>query len=209
MEVQTMKKCLTLMTVLLAGFVARTEPNKDFPKVDDTSFTEANGSRVIRLSADIAAAPEEVWRLITTAEGWKKFAVAYASVDLRVGGIIETSYDPKAKQGDPDNIKNQVVAYVPGRMLAIHCIQTPHNFEHKEEFFSTATVLEVVPAEKGKCRVLMTAAGYLPGAAYDDLFKHFRWGDAYTLEKLRATFEPGPSAASGQIVDANTPALKR
>ena len=192
------------LVLFLAVGGALAEPNKDYPKIDDTSSSEPNGNRVIRLSAEIAASPEQIWRALTTSEGWKSFAVAFASVDMQVGGIIETSYDPKAKPGDPDNIRNEIVAYVPGRILAIRCVQAPRNFEHKQEFFATSTLIEVVPLKKRKTRVVLTAAGYRPGEAYDALFKKFRWGDAYTLDKLRTRFEPG-----GRRVSSLSPTVSR
>jgi hypothetical protein len=55
-------------------------------------------------------------------------------------------------------------------------------------------VFEIVPAEKQMTRILVTAVGYRPGEAFDDLFKKFRWGDAYTLEKLRARYDKTPAA---------------
>jgi uncharacterized protein YndB with AHSA1/START domain len=190
-----MKLCLKFFLILLWAGQAAAEPNKDFPKVDDTSYTEANGDRVIRLATVAPSSAEEVWQTLTTNEGWKSFAVAFASMEMKVGGIIETSYNPKAQPGDPDNIKNEIVAYVPGRMIAIRCVQTPRNFKHKEEFFATSTVLEIVPMKRKQTRVILTAVGYRAGEAYDALFKHFRWGDAYTLNKLRLRFETGhPSA---------------
>jgi len=176
-----------LFMMLLANSFA--EPNKNYPTIEDTSYVETNGDRVIRLSVDVAASRDEIWRAFTTADGWKSFAVAFAEVEMKVGGIIETSYNPKAQVGDPDNIKNEIVAYIPGQMMAIRCVQAPRDFKHKQEFFSTSTVFEIVPAEKQMTRILVTAVGYRPGEAFDDLFKKFRWGDAYTLEKLRARFE--------------------
>jgi hypothetical protein len=183
---------LLILVVLIARLCA--EPNANFPKVEDTSGAEANGERIIRLAVNVAASTNEVWQTFCTAEGWKSYAVAFAAVDMRIGGIIETSYKPDAKLGGPDNIKNQIVAYIPGRMLAIRCVQAPPDFKHKEEFFSTATILEIAPRAGGS-RVTLTAVGYRPGEAYDDLFKHFRWGDAYTLDKLRERFETAATVA--------------
>jgi uncharacterized protein YndB with AHSA1/START domain len=189
-----MRNRIHLLFLLLSASQLLAEPAKDYPRVDDTSYTEPNGNRVIRLAIDIAAPAEDVWRAFTTAEGWKSFAVAFASVDMQVGGLIETSYNPKAQVGDPDNIKNEIVAYAPGRILAIRCVQAPRNFAHKQEFFGTSTLIEVVPLKKRKTQVVITAAGYRVGQAYDDLFKMFRWGNAYTLEKLRQSFEGAPPA---------------
>ncbi len=187
-----------ILAALAAALPVAAEPNKDYPKIDDTSSTEANGDRVIQLSVVVAASTNEVWRTLTTSEGWRSYAVAFAAVDMQVGGMIETSYNPKAQLGDPNNIKNQIQAYVPGRILAFRCVQAPQAFEHKNEFFATSTLLELIPESAGQTRVQLTAVGYRPGPAYDDLFPKFRWGDAYTLEKLRLHFAPdGPGAKDG------------
>lgn len=187
-----------MIPVLLLVARALAGANKDFPTVDDTSYTEPNGDRVIQLSILVPASTNDVWRAITTAEGWKSFAVSFANMELKVGGIIETSYNPKAAVGDPDNIKNEIVAYVPSRMLAIRCVQAPRNFEHRKEFFETSTVFELISLGVKETRVVLTAVGYRPGEAYDMLFKNFRWGDAFTLEKLRSRFSTGQSAAPAE-----------
>ena len=76
------------------------------------------------------------------------------------------------------------------------CVQTPRDFKHKEEFLSTATVLEITTADGGGSRVMITAVGYRRGEAYDELFQKFRWGDAYTLNKLLERFEQARPAGS-------------
>ena len=38
----------------------------------------------------------------------------------------------------------------------------------------------------------ITGVGYKPGAAYDLLFKHFAWGNAYSLMMLKNSFVKGP-----------------
>lgn len=196
-----MNRIVLKLTATLTAMQLGAAPNPDFPKVEDTSGPEPNGDQVIRLAVNVPAATKEVWTVLSTAEGWKSFAVPFAVMDFQVGGIIETSYNADAKLGDPNNIKNQIVAYVPGRMLAIRCVQTPREFKHKEEFLSTATVFEIAPVDGGGSRVMITAVGYRGGEAYDELFKFFRRGDAYTLNKLRERFE----GAQG-VARKNTPA---
>ena len=34
--------------------------------------------------------------------------------------------------------------------------------------------------------------GYKPGEPYDTLYKHFGWGNAYSLVKLKESFVKGP-----------------
>lgn len=162
-----------------------------FPDVMDGSFREADGSRVIRLSTRVSRPAAEIWTALSTTEGWRRWAVKAAWVDFRVGGIVETSYDPAATQGSPANIKNQIVAYVPGRMLAIRNVQAPPGFTHAEAFAQTATVIELHPLGAGETEVVLTHAGYRPEPAFDALYTMFLAGDAWTLQNLKTVLERG------------------
>ncbi|HYC74460.1 SRPBCC domain-containing protein [Brevundimonas sp.] len=154
----------------------------------DTSSVESNGHRIIQLSVEIPAPPSEVWSALTTSEGWRRLGVSFADVDFRTGGVIETGYAPGATAGSPGNIGNQIVAYVPGRMLAIRNVQAPPGFPHAAEFAQTATVMELDPLGEDRTRVTLTATGFAPGAAYDTLYGFFHQGNGQTLEMLRDSF---------------------
>ena len=156
--------------------------------VRDTSFVEPNGDRVLQLSTVVAAPPAEVWRALASADGWKRMGVQMAVVDFRVGGVIETNYRADARPGERGNIKNEIVAYVPERLLVIRNVQAPPGFAHAEEFGRTATVVELEPAGEGETRVRLSGVGFRPGAAYDDLYGKFKGGNAYTLAVLAKSF---------------------
>ena len=171
---------------------AQTPP--PFPAVTDASFVRPDGERIISMSTVIPVAPEAVWAALTTAEGWKAhMGVAQARVDLRIGGEIETSYSPETPLGSGATIINQVVAYVPERMLTIRNTQAPPGFAHAAEFARTVTVIELTPQNNGT-RVDLYGVGFVPGPAFDDLYQRFLIGDAYTLQILHDSL----SAAAGQ-----------
>lgn len=157
-------------------------------QLEDTSSVEPNGHRVIQLSIQIPAPPLAVWSVLTTSEGWRRLGVSFADVDFRTGGIIETGYAPDAASGATGNIQNQIVAYVPERMLAIRNVRAPPGFPHAAEFATTATVLELQPVGPDQTRVTLTATGFAPGPAYDTLYAFFRQGNGLTLEALRNSF---------------------
>ena len=156
--------------------------------LEDTSSVEANGHRIIQLSVEIPAPPSDVWSALTTSEGWRRLGVSFAQVDFRTGGMIETGYAPGATAGAVGNIRNQIVAYVPGRMLAIRNVQAPPGFPHAAEFAQTATVMELDPVGEGRTRVTLTATGFAPGPAFDTLHGFFLRGNGQTLETLRDSF---------------------
>jgi hypothetical protein len=165
---------------------------RDFKDVSNTSYTEPGGDRSIQLSIDVPASSHDAFTAFTTTEGFASWAVPMAKVELRIGGYIEASYDPSAKLGDPGNIKNQIVAYVPDRLLVIHNVQAPPGFADPELFQHTATVIEFLALDLRHTRVTITNLGYGSGDRFDTLYRHFEWGNAYTLQELKTRFEKGP-----------------
>lgn len=168
---------------------------RDYPGVSNTSFAEPNGDRSLQLSIDLNASPETVFALFTTGEGFASWAVPVAKVDLRIGGSIEASYDPKAAFGNPDNIVNRIEAYVPGRLLVIRNVQAPRSLPARELFGRTVTMLEFAPLSGGRTHLTLTNAGYGKDSGFDALYKHFEWGNAYTLDRLRQRIDSGKALA--------------
>jgi hypothetical protein len=164
----------------------------DFPNVRDESYTERNGSRVIKLKIAVNAPSSKIWNLLSNAEGWKSWAVPVAWVEFGVGGTIETSYSPTAVRGNPSNIKNLIVAYVPEQLLVLRNVQAPPDFKNAEEFAQTVTVISLRPTSKNSAQVELDAVGYLPTPAFDALLKMFRYGDSWTLQQLKHAAEVGP-----------------
>jgi uncharacterized protein YndB with AHSA1/START domain len=165
---------------------------REFKDVSNTSFTEPSGDRSIQLSIDVPASAHDSFTAFATSEGFASWAVPIAKVDFRIGGYIEASYDASAKPGDPGNIKNQIVAYVPDRLLVIHNIQAPPGFADPELFQRTVTMIEFIALDARHTRVTLTNAGYGSGDRFDTLYRHFEWGDAYTLQELKTRFTKGP-----------------
>jgi uncharacterized protein YndB with AHSA1/START domain len=165
---------------------------RDFKDVSNSSFVEPGGDRSLQLSVEVPATPHEVFTAFTTSEGFSSWAVPVAKIDFRIGGFIEASYDPHAKPGDPGNIRNEIVAYVPDRLLVIRNAQAPPGFADPELFRRTVTIIELVSLSPRLTQVTLTNAGYGAGERFDALYKNFEWGDAYTLEELRRRFETGP-----------------
>jgi uncharacterized protein YndB with AHSA1/START domain len=177
----------------LSASVRAAEPSwRDFKDVANTSYTEPSGERSIQLSIEVPASPHDAFTAFTTSTGFSSWAVPIAKVDFRIGGCIEASYDANARIGDPANIKNAIVAYVPDRVLVIHNIQAPADFADQELFQRTVTIIEFTGLEPRRTRVTITNAGYGAGERFDTLYRHFEWGNAYTLQALKTRFEKGP-----------------
>jgi uncharacterized protein YndB with AHSA1/START domain len=193
--------------IYVAAPVGAAEPSwRDFKDVANTSYIEPSGERSIQLSIDVSASPHDAFTAFTTSDGFSSWAVPIAKVEFRIGGYIEASYDLNAKIGDPGNIKNAIVAYVPDRVLVIHNIQAPAEFADQELFQRTVTIIEFTALEPRRTRVTITNAGYGAGQRFDTLYRHFEWGNAYTLQALKTRFDKGPVDWSAKKAKAKSEA---
>lgn len=187
-------------SVILAGAAtlalltggAQAQPMKEFPDVTDASFAQADGAKVLKMSLVVPAARKAVWDRFTTTAGYKTWAVPMASISPGLGGVIESSYDARAQVGDADNIRNQIVLFSPEHTLALRNIHAPKALPGAREFGDIITIIELEDAGPGATRVTLSAVGYKPGEPYDTLYKHFLWGNAYSLTKLKESFVKGP-----------------
>lgn len=176
------------LLLLLSALCFATAAAAQDSVVRDTSHQEADGRRVLQHAADIPAPQDAVWRAWTTEAGWKAWSTPVVKIDLSVGGMIESNYDPAAKIGDPGNIKNQILAYIPDRLLIIRNVQAPPGFPAAKEFQQTATVIELAPLTPTTTRVTITGVGFQPGPSFDQAYSFFARGNAATLEQLHNHF---------------------
>ena len=179
---------VALLLCLAAGALsfARAEEEPAADAVVDTSYEAPDGSHVLRQSIIVPATPEETWAIFTTAQGWKRLGIPFVVVDFRVGGLIETSYDPNAKPGLPTNIRNRILAYLPLRMLAVRAEQAPPGFPAPELLDELFSVFEFEALEGDRVRISVSGVGYREGERYDSVRRLFEQGNAWTLRKLRA-----------------------
>jgi uncharacterized protein YndB with AHSA1/START domain len=109
-----------------------------------------SGERVLRHEVDLDAFPAAVWRAFNTSEGLQGFVAAIVSMELRPGGFTESAHDTRGHLGDPANIRNEVIAYVPERMLTMRIAQTPPNFPHPEVARQVWSVIEIADLGHGR-----------------------------------------------------------
>jgi uncharacterized protein YndB with AHSA1/START domain len=156
----------------------------------------AHAQRTLEHQAVISAPVAEVWAAFTTSDGFESWAVAHAEIDLRVGGDMRTSYNPASNLHDEHTIVNRILSYDPQRMLSIQNVQAPAGFENAELFQQTWSVIYFEPIGESLTRVRVVGLGYGEGPEWDDIYRKFDGGNAYTLRKLQEKF-----AIAGRLDD--------
>lgn len=175
-------RTVLLAALSLAGAARATEAPYS---IRDTSFKDPLAGRVQQLTLEVAAPADRVWAALSTDEGLKTWVAPVAHVDLMNGGVEEASYDARAHLGDRENIRNQIIAYVPGRLLVYHNIHVPKGAPPDFALLAALrTIIEVQPIDAGHSRVVQSGVGYGEGPAFDALYAHFDAGNRYEFELL-------------------------
>lgn len=156
-----------------------------------------DGGHLLVHEAVIAAPAEALWDAIATAKGWQSWAVPIAWAPEP--GVIETSYTPTAAPGDASTIRQQVLAAIPGRMMAFRTTKAPAGFPDFDAYRGVTSVFELEPVSPATTRVRLTGVGYPDSDAGRRLLGFFEQGNRVSLEQLRSRFVSGPIDWSAKL----------
>ena len=175
---------------MLAAAPARARPPEPVVTVESRA---ADGTRFYEDSLVIRAPAKALWTAFTDTAAFRRWGAAVSKVDFRIGGEIEASYDPKGHLGDPDNIRNAFIAYLPGRLLVFRNVQAPAALPGRELYPSTVKIVEFEPLGAHATRVTVSGVGFGDGPGFDRLYRFFLAGDGEQLKVLRAAYEAPPA----------------
>ena len=162
-------------------------------EVSSRTYRAADSSTVLVHELAVPASSAAVWHAFTTSEGLTTWAVPFASVDFRLGGVWESSYDPSARPGAEDNIRTRYLSFVPGRMIAMQAVAAPPGFPHPDVLPDLFSVVEFEPVGTDTTLVRMYGVGYRDTAEHTAVRRMFRDANAWTLRMLHRRFTEGPT----------------
>lgn len=199
---------LALPTALLAiGNDPPKEPMIGLVKAAEASRTTKPASGAEPMEIDISplvvegivnTTPAELWKVFSTAEGFKAFGVAQCEFDLRVGGLIRSHYNPKGVLGDAGTIHNTILAYEPERMMAFRISKPPSDFPFPEAAWSTTwSVATLTDLGDGRTHLRLTGMGYTAEAESQKMRAFFKAGNAYSMKRLQSVYDKAVPAPKG------------
>ncbi|RIJ32449.1 SRPBCC family protein [Henriciella mobilis] len=153
----------------------------------------ANTGDILEQQIIVEADAGEVWDAFTTSDGYTAWATPFAIIDFRIGGSIESSYQLDAEAGSSDNIKLEILAYLPGKLLVLKTVQAPPGFASQEVLDRLVSVFEFEPVGTDRTRVKISGVGYGDDEESARLRDFFIQGNAYSLRALHDRFVKGPT----------------
>ena len=156
--------------------------------VVDTSFVNADGTRTLQKTIVVQASRAAVWQAFTDADSYRQWAAPVAFIDLRLGGTIEVSYDPEDKAGDPNNVKAEILSYLPGEMISFRNVQAVV-VPHAEIYHQLAIVLTLKDVGGGRTEVSLADVGFGTAPGTDELYGFFDAHNPEYLEEMKAFVE--------------------
>jgi hypothetical protein len=138
----------------------------------------------ITATAIVGAPVKEVWQAYTSSEGIRSWMVASGTVDLRLNGLMRTSYKKGSDLTGNDVIENKIISLDSERMITIQCTKTPENFPFKGALMKAWTVLYFEPIGKAKTKVTCRMLGFDESKESQQCRNFFEKGNQTELNEL-------------------------
>lgn len=142
----------------------------------------------------VAASKDAVWVALTTKDGQESWMVAHSEIDLKVGGLMRTHYDPSGAIGDSQTIENEILCYDPGRMLSFRVTSPPADFHFLDAIKEMWTVIYLEATGPDTTLVRIVGLGIGANEESEKMRAFFDRGNAWTLQKLRERFATDPES---------------
>lgn len=153
---------------------------------------EADGTLTLSHELVVPAPRDAVYAALATPEGWRTWATPVSWVPADDPDGIEGSYNPQARPGGTDLIRQHFLARLPGRLLVFRTVRAPAGFPHFDVYQRVTVFIELEGVDATHTRVRLTGTGYADNEAGHLLYNFFRDGNRISLEHLRQRFVSGP-----------------
>jgi uncharacterized protein YndB with AHSA1/START domain len=137
---------------------------------------------------------EQVWAAYTTQAGLESWMVAHAEIDLKVGGLMKTTYDPKVAVDDAKAIHNTILSYEPMRMVSFRVTKAPQGFPFPNAIKNMWTVVYFEAQGEKATRVREVSMGFGNDDESKKMREFFNRGNAVTMERFQKRFAAKPDA---------------
>ena len=148
----------------------------------------AQATDVVVTEGVVDAPVADVWKAWTTRDGMELWMVGKTDFELTVGATYHTSYDKQSSLDDDRTIHQQLLAYDPGRMIAMRTVKAPNGFPFPNAIGKTWTVIYLEPVGPAQTRVTARMIGFTADEESQKMRAFFERGNRATLDSLVKRF---------------------
>jgi hypothetical protein len=106
---------------------------------------------------------------------------------------MEAGFSAQSRPGDPGNIRDRILAYLPGRMLAWQTTEVPAGAPFDGALWrQTHQIVEFTEEAPGRTRVTQSMVGIGEGPGWEAVIAFARGVNDWGLRNLKQSLEQGP-----------------
>lgn len=154
----------------------------------DTAVSEPS-ERVLRCERELTVGLDAAWRAWTDGAAFERATGWQATIEPRIAGKFEISFDPNAPQGQAGSEGCRVLAVVPHSVLAFEW-NAPPSFG-KLRFERTNVVVRFEALGEARTRVVLEHAGFGKTEEWTAVADYFEKAWPVVLEAMRERLSPG------------------
>ncbi len=137
------------------------------------------------VNAPVAA----VWEAFTTRAGIESWMTSTGDIDLRLGGLMRTSYRTAADLDGDSAIHQVILSTDPYHMLSLRTVKAPKDFSFPTAILRTWTVVYFDRLDDSRTRVIFKMFGYTSDDESQKMRGFFDMGNKTTMDRLVKKFE--------------------
>ena len=149
---------------------------------------------VLQWEAVVDATLDDVWDAWTTKKGMQSWMAAVAEIELKVGGVMMTSYSANVRIGDDATIVQSILSFEPKRMISFRLIKAPADARFAQITENAWYVLYLSSVDEKHTQVRLASMGWGEGPEWDKAREFFKAGNAFVMKKLQAHFVAKPAS---------------
>jgi uncharacterized protein YndB with AHSA1/START domain len=148
------------------------------------STQQATAAEPLVAEAIINAPLATVWQAFATREGYASVGIAQATIDLRMGGLMQVATAPESAT------VSEILTFEPERLLSLKVRQPPQGFPDAQAFANTWSIIYFAPLGSDMTHVRIAGFGFNEGPAAAELTRFFQQDQAAQLARLEKHYWP-------------------
>lgn len=158
--------------------------------LQNTSYINQSGEKVLRLEMIIPVDINAAWRLFTTDSELVKWIAPKAHIELKSGGYIITNYDSTKELSDSTSIRLPIIGYIDDELLVLKVILND-NFEKsvQDNDDNLQEIIQFKKVDETNTLIISSMTGWGTGTGWDKTYNFFVTGNEWTYKELLKNFK--------------------